>query len=213
MKQYKKKFITAALNNNVLKFGEFTLKSGRKSPYFFNTGEFNTGSALELLGNAYADAIIDSDLKFELLFGPAYKGIPLASAVAISLFNKHGIDTEFCFNRKEKKDHGEGGVTFGANLNGRALIIDDVISAGTSVRESHSLISNNGAKLAGVCVALDRQERGASNLSAVQEVAAAYDVPVISIVSLSDIIAFVEKAGDYVENLGAINKYRDEYGV
>jgi len=213
MKRYKKDFITAALSNNVLRFGGFTLKSGRQSPYFFNTGEFNTGSALALLANAYASAIIDNGIEFDLLYGPAYKGIPLSSAVAISLFNNYGMDRSFCFNRKEKKDHGEGGITLGAKLTGRALIIDDVISAGTSVRESHSLIVEHGATLAGVCVALDRQEKGASNLSAVQEVTNTYGIPVISIISLADIIEFITEISDHSENLSTISEYRNTYGI
>jgi orotate phosphoribosyltransferase len=213
MKQYKKDFITAALDNNVLKFGDFTLKSGRKSPYFFNTGHFDSGSTLALLGKAYASAIVDHGLQFEILFGPAYKGIPIASAVAIAMFNEYNIDISFCFNRKEQKDHGEGGITFGADLAGRALIIDDVISAGTSVKESNTLISGSSAKLAGICVALDRQERGSNHLSAIQEVATSYDVPVISIISLADIIEFVAEVGEYTEKIGAIRQYQKEYGI
>lgn len=213
MKQYKKDFITAALDNNVLQFGDFTLKSGRKSPYFFNTGHFDSGSTLALLGKAYASAIVDHDLEFEILFGPAYKGIPIASAVAIAMFNEYNIDISFCFNRKEPKDHGEGGITFGADLTGQALIIDDVISAGTSVRESHKLISETGAKLAGICVALDRQEKGSGHLSAIQEVATRYNVPVISIISLADIMEFVRGAEEYTENIEGIRQYQKDYGI
>ena len=213
MKQYKKNFITAALDNNVLKFGNFTLKSGRESPYFFNTGHFDSGSALALLGKAYASAIVDHNLKFEILFGPAYKGIPIASAVAIALLNEYNIDISFCFNRKEPKDHGEGGITFGADLAGQTLIIDDVISAGTSVKQSHELIHESGATLAGICVALDRQERGSGPLSAIQEVTTRYNVPVISIISLADIIDYVGEVEEYTENLEAIRQYQIEYGI
>jgi orotate phosphoribosyltransferase len=213
MKQYKKNFITAALDNNVLKFGNFTLKSGRESPYFFNTGHFDSGSALALLGKAYASAIVDHNLKFEILFGPAYKGIPIASAVAIALLSEYNIDISFCFNRKEPKDHGEGGITFGADLAGQTLIIDDVISAGTSVKQSHELIHESGATLAGICVALDRQERGSGRLSAIQEVTTRYNVPVISIISLTDIIDFVGEVEEYTENLEAIRQYQIEYGI
>jgi len=182
MRDYQKAFIEFALSRNVLRFGEFTLKSGRVSPYFFNAGLFNTGSALARLGRYYAEAIVDSGLAFDVLFGPAYKGIPLAATTCVALADHHERDMPYCFNRKEAKAHGEGGNIVGSPLQGRILIIDDVITAGTAIRESMQLIETAGAKPAGVVIALDRQEKGSGELSAIQEVEQQYGIPVLSIV-------------------------------
>ncbi len=213
MRNYRHAFIDFALAQEALCFGEFTLKSGRRSPYFFNSGLFNSGAALAKLGEFYARAIHDAGVEFDMLFGPAYKGIPLASAVAIALAERHNRDVPYCFNRKESKDHGEGGITFGAPLAGRVLIIDDVISAGTSVNLSVELIRAAGATPAGVAISLDRQERGNQGLSAVQEVEQAHDLRVISIATLRDMVAYLEKYPDYADRLATIAAYRREYGV
>lgn len=210
---YKQTFIAFSREHAVLRFGEFTLKSGRTSPYFFNTGLFDSGAKLARLGGFYAHAIISSGAQFDMLYGPAYKGIPLASAVAIALAEHHGRDTPFCFNRKEVKDHGEGGLTFGAPLAGRVLIIDDVISAGTSVGESVQIIAAAGAVPAGVVIALDRQERGQGVRSAVGEVGVKHGIPVISIVSLDDILDYLQTDAAEQGTLDAINAYRATYGV
>ena len=213
MKQYRQEFIDFALAQEALCFGDFTLKSGRQSPYFFNSGLFNSGAALAKLGEFYARAIHDAGVEFDMLFGPAYKGIPLASAVAIALAKHHNRDVPYCFNRKEAKDHGEGGTTFGAPLAGRVLIIDDVISAGTSVNLSVDLIRAAGAVPAGVAISLDRQERGNQGLSAVQEVEQQHGLSVVSIATLRDIVTYLEKLPDYADRLAAIAAYRREYGV
>jgi len=213
MQDYKREFLDFAIEIGVLRFGSFTLKSGRQSPYFFNSGLFNTGRSLARLGRYYASAIMASGIGFDLLFGPAYKGIPLAAATAIALADHHGRDVPYAFNRKEAKDHGEGGTTVGASLQGRVLVIDDVISAGTSVRESVSIIESTGAQLAGVVISLDRQERGKGETSAIQEVESTFGVQVASIVTLSDLIEYLEPLDDKHAELEAIRAYREQYGV
>ncbi len=194
MKPYQRQFIEFALGKQVLKFGEFTLKSGRKSPYFFNAGLFNTGRDLALLGRFYAEALVDSGLEFDLLFGPAYKGIPIATTTAVALAEHHDLDLPYCFNRKEAKDHGEGGNLVGSALQGRVMLVDDVITAGTAIRESMEIIQANGATLAGVLISLDRQERGRSEISAIQEVERDYNCKVISIITLKDLIAYRKRS-------------------
>ena len=189
MKDYQRAFIEFALEKQVLKFGEFTLKSGRKSPYFFNAGLFNTGRDLARLGRFYASALTDSKIEFDVLFGPAYKGIPIATTTAVALADHHDIDMPYCFNRKEKKDHGEGGTLVGSELNGRIMLVDDVITAGTAIRESMEIIQAHGADLSGVLIALDRQEKGKAQLSAIQEVERDFNTQVISIVTLKDLSA------------------------
>lgn len=206
-------FIRFALQTGVLKFGEFQLKSGRLSPYFFNSGLFNTGGSLAELGRFYAQRINASQLSFDVLFGPAYKGIPLAATTAVALADQHQHDIPYAFNRKEAKDHGEGGQLVGAPLVGKVLIIDDVISAGTSVRESVEIIRNAGAEPAGVVIALDRQERGQGEFSAIQEVAAEFQIPVLSIINLDDLLRFIEKQPDLQSHQAAVAAYRREYGV
>ncbi|MFW0963956.1 orotate phosphoribosyltransferase [Vibrio parahaemolyticus] len=213
MKAYQREFIEFALEKEVLKFGEFTLKSGRKSPYFFNAGLFNTGRDLARLGRFYAAALADSGIEFDVLFGPAYKGIPIATTTAVALVDHHDIDTPYCFNRKEAKDHGEGGNLVGSALEGRIMLVDDVITAGTAIRESMEIIKANGADLAGVLVAIDRQEKGKGELSAIQEVERDFGCAVISIVSLGDLITYLEEKGNATEHLEAVKAYRAEYGI
>ncbi|EGQ8523612.1 TPA: orotate phosphoribosyltransferase [Vibrio parahaemolyticus] len=213
MKAYQREFIEFALEKEVLKFGEFTLKSGRKSPYFFNAGLFNTGRDLACLGRFYAAALADSGIEFDVLFGPAYKGIPIATTTAVALADHHDIDTPYCFNRKEAKDHGEGGNLVGSDLEGRIMLVDDVITAGTAIRESMEIIKANGADLAGVLVAIDRQEKGKGELSAIQEVERDFGCAVISIVSLGDLITYLEEKGNATEHLEAVKAYRAEYGI
>jgi orotate phosphoribosyltransferase len=213
MEKYQQEFIEFALNIGVLRFGEFTLKSGRKSPYFFNAGLFNSGASLAQLGRYYARTIVDSGIAFDMLYGPAYKGIPLAAATAIALADQQGKDVPYAFNRKEAKDHGEGGVIVGSPLQGKVLIIDDVISAGTSVRESIDIIAANKATPAGVVIALDRQEKGQGETSAIQEVEQNYGLPVASIIQLKLLIEYLERQPDMQESLQAINAYREKYGV
>ncbi|NUW73861.1 orotate phosphoribosyltransferase [Vibrio mediterranei] len=213
MKAYQREFIEFALEKEVLKFGEFTLKSGRKSPYFFNAGLFNTGRDLARLGRFYAAALADSGIDYDVLFGPAYKGIPIATTTAVALADHHNVDTPYCFNRKEAKDHGEGGNLVGSPLEGRIMLVDDVITAGTAIRESMEIIKANGADLAGVLVAIDRQEKGKGQLSAIQEVERDFGCAVISIVSLTDLVAFLEEKGDNAEHLEAVKAYRAEYGI
>ena len=212
MLAYQQQFIDLALELGVLKFGEFTLKSGRRSPYFFNAGLFNTGKALATLGRCYAETIQRSSLAFDMLFGPAYKGITLAAATAIALADVHGRDLPFAFNRKEAKDHGEGGTIIGSALSARVLIVDDVITAGTAIRESADLIRKAGAILAGVVLALDRQERGRGDQSAVQEVEATFGVRCVSIITLSDLIESLQRSGR-TDILAAMNEYRTRYGT
>lgn len=212
MSDFRRDFIAFAVEQNVLRFGEFITKAGRASPYFFNAGLFYTGSALGSLSRFYAKAIQASGLQFDVLFGPAYKGITLAAATAVALADS-GRETPFCYNRKEAKDHGEGGVLVGAPLKGRVLIIDDVISAGTSVRESVEMIRAAGAEPAGVVIALDRRERGQGELSAVQEVERDYGIPVISIASLDDLLAYLADRPEMVENEKRVEAYRSLYGI
>jgi len=212
MQPYQQAFIEFALARNALKFGSFKLKSGRQSPYFFNTGVFDSGSALARLGEYYAAALVARALAFDMVFGPAYKGIPLGAAVAIALAERHGRDVPFCFNRKEAKDHGEGGQTLGAALRGRVVIVDDVISAGTSVNESVSIISAAGAVPCGVLISLDRQERGQGELSAAQEVQSRHRIPVVSIVNIDDIVEYLSRHGGTKE-ISEINDYRSRYGA
>ncbi len=214
MQDYQQEFLEFAISQNVLRFGKFTLKSGRQSPYFFNAGLFNTGKALAKLGRFYARAIQAqaSEIDFDLLFGPAYKGIPLVATTAIALADQHQRDLPYAFNRKEIKDHGEGGNIVGAPLTGRILLIDDVISAGTAIREAAEIIQTAGATLAGVIIALNRQERGKTKLSAVQEIEQQYQIPVISIVNLEDLITYIEMNSDKHQYLSAIQAYRDKYG-
>jgi orotate phosphoribosyltransferase len=209
---FRQDFIEFALAQNVLCFGEFKTKAGRLSPYFFNAGLFNDGDALRRLGQFYAKAILAADTPFDMLFGPAYKGISLVSATAIALAES-GRSVPFCFNRKEAKDHGEGGTTIGAKLSGRVLIVDDVISAGTSVRESVDIIRGAGAQPCGVVIALDRMERGSGRLSAVQEVREQFGIPVVSIASLEDLLAYLARRQEFSPVLDAVNRYRSEYGV
>jgi orotate phosphoribosyltransferase len=206
-------FLAFAVERDVLRFGEFTLKSGRRSPYFFNAGLFNTGKALALLGRWYAQAVVDSRLQFDMIFGPAYKGIPLATLTAAALAEHHGRDVPYCFNRKEAKDHGEGGNLVGAPLAGRVLIVDDVMTAGTAIRESVDIIRAQGATVAGVLIALDRQERGSGQLSAVQQVEQDYGLRVASIARLADLIRFLERDPARAEALARLREYRAEFGV
>jgi orotate phosphoribosyltransferase len=214
MLPYQIEFINLARQHDVLKFGEFTLKSGRISPYFFNAGAFACGEALAALGRCYARRIVDSGVQFDILLGPAYKGIPLATATAIALADNHDINVPFAYNRKEAKSHGEGGVLVGAPLQGRVLVIDDVITAGTAVREVIAMIEAAGARLAGVAVGLNRQERGEGERSAIQEVEEEYGVPVLSIIDMEHIIAYLEDADvGPTSALEAMKAYRDRYGV
>lgn len=212
MSDYKDAFVKFAIDSNVLCFGEFKTKAGRMSPYFFNAGLFNDGDKLKRLGEFYAKAIVDSGIAFDMLFGPAYKGIPLAASIAIALSGM-GRNVPFAFNRKEAKDHGEGGTVVGARLKGRVLIVDDVISAGTSVRESVDLIRASGAEPAGVVIALDRMERGTKEQSAVQEVREQYGIPVAAVVTLANLVEFLERDADRQAELQAVAAYRARYGV
>jgi orotate phosphoribosyltransferase len=212
MQDYQREFLDFALDLGVLRFGEFTLKSGRVSPYFFNAGLFNTGAALARLGRFYAQAIVDSGIKFDVLYGPAYKGIPLAAVTAAALYDQHGIDVPYAFNRKEAKSHGEGGSIVGHPLQGNILIIDDVITAGTAIRESMDIIAAEGARPVGVVIALDRQERGKGERSAIQEVESDYGMSVAAIVRLQELVDFVQR-GDAAGHLENIVAYRREYGV
>ena len=213
MQTYKQEFIQFCLSRNVLKFGEFTLKSGRISPYFFNAGLFNTGKDLAKLGEFYAQAIQAKGIKFDVLFGPAYKGIPIATTVAIALANQFDIDKPCCFNRKEAKDHGEGGNLIGSELKGDILLVDDVITAGTAIRESMAIIQANQANLAGVLIALNRKERGKGELSAIQEVERDYQCDVFSIIDFDDLLHFIEQSPQYSPYLPQMQAYRAEYGV
>lgn len=213
MKPYQREFIEFALEKEVLKFGEFTLKSGRKSPYFFNAGLFNSGRDLARLGRFYAQALVDSGISYDVLFGPAYKGIPIATTTAVALADHHDMDTPYCFNRKEAKDHGEGGNLVGSALEGRIMLVDDVITAGTAIRESMQIIQANGADLAGVLVAIDRQEKGKAELSAIQEVERDFHCAVISIISLSDLVTYLEEKGNNAKQLDSVKAYRQQYGI
>lgn len=213
MQQYQQQFIEFALSRNVLKFGEFTLKSGRVSPYFFNAGLFNSGEDLAKLGEFYAQAIQAQQLEYDLIFGPAYKGIPIATAAATALYHQFAINKPVCFNRKEAKDHGEGGNLIGSPLQGKVLLIDDVITAGTAIRESMQLIEANHATLVGVMIALDRQEKGKSDLSAIQEVERDYHCHVSSIITLEHLLTYLQQSEQYSEFLPKMLAYRQQYGI
>jgi orotate phosphoribosyltransferase len=213
MLDYQKEFISYALECDVLKFGQFQLKSGRVSPYFFNTGLFNTGAKLDKLGHFYAQALIHSKLAVDILYGPAYKGIPLVSATSIAYSRITNTDIPFAFNRKEAKDHGEGGLLVGSPLQGKVLILDDVITAGTSVRESVDIIQNAQATPAGVLIALDRQEKGVNNISATTEVEQHFSMPVKAIISLADIVEFLQTDSNKINELTAIEQYQRRYSV
>ena len=213
MKTYKVEFIENAIANGALKFGQFELKSGRTSPHFFNAGEFYKGSALAALGKCYATAIVESGIEFDVLFGPAYKGITLAAATSIALSEHHGIDVPYCFNRKEAKVHGEGGTLVGAPLEGKVLIIDDVITAGTAIREVMSILEQAGAVAAGVLIGLDRKERGKTDQSAIQEVEEQFGIPVASIIDIDDILHYLKAKPDHNNLVEQIDKYRQQYGL
>lgn len=213
MQAYQRDFIRFAIDRGVLRFGEFTLKSGRTSPYFFNAGLFNTGSALAQLGRFYAAAVVENGIRFDVLFGPAYKGIPLASATAVALAEHHDRDLPWCFNRKEAKAHGEGGSLVGSPLAGNVLIIDDVITAGTAIREVMQIIKDQDATAAGVLIALNRQERGNGELSAIQEVERDFGIPVVSIVSLNQVLEFLADDEQLKQHLPAVEAYRAQYGI
>lgn len=213
MEAYKQQFIEFALARQVLKFGEFTLKSGRVSPYFFNAGLFNQGADLARLGEFYAAALQDAGLQYDMIFGPAYKGIPIATAVSIALFNRFDINKPVCFNRKETKDHGEGGNLIGSPLRDKVLLVDDVITAGTAIRESMQIIQANEAQLSAVLIALNRQERGNGELSAIQEVERDYQCDVLSIIDFADLMAFIETQPEYQQYLPAMRAYREQYGI
>ncbi len=213
MQSYQREFLQFSLDLGVLRFGEFVLKSGRKSPYFFNAGLFHSGAALAKLGEFYAQALLDSGLSFDLLYGPAYKGIPLATATSIALATHYQRDVPYAFNRKEAKDHGEGGVIVGHPLRGKVLIVDDVITSGASVRESLAIIQAQGAQVAGVLIALDRQERGQGQTSALEEVRHQLGLPVLSLITLDNLVRFLEESSQNSKELQALKRYRRRYGI
>ncbi len=213
MQAYQKEFLDFVIDTKVLCFGEFTLKSGRISPYFFNAGLFQTGSALSQLGRFYAQSIIDSGIEFDMLFGPAYKGIPLVSVTAAALYEQHGKDYPYAFNRKEVKDHGEGGMIVGAPLKGKVLVVDDVMTAGTAIHEAVTILTAHNAELAGVSLSLDRQEKGMGELSAVQEVEKKYGVAVSSIVTFSEVIHYLLATNTNTSATEKVKRYRENYGV
>lgn len=213
MQEYQRKFIELALARGVLKFGSFTLKSGRQSPYFFNAGGFCTGADLFTLGSCYAHALVDSGIKFDVLFGPAYKGIPLACATAMALSYEHNINTPWCFNRKEAKDHGEGGNLVGAPLSGDVMLIDDVITAGTAIRESDAIIKANGANFKAALIALNRKEKGQGQLSAIDEAKQNLGIEIVSIVSFDDLVTYIKQDPQLNSHLDAMLKYREQYGA
>jgi orotate phosphoribosyltransferase len=214
MKSYKSEFIKFALNRQALKFGEFTLKSGRKSPYFFNAGLFNTGKDLALLGRFYAAALMDANLEYDVIFGPAYKGIPIVSSTVVALSEHHNVDIPYCFNRKEAKDHGEGGNLVGSSIyQQRVMLVDDVITAGTAIRESMKILADNQSKLAGVLICLDRQEKGRGELSAIQEIKQTYHCNVISIITLDDLIQYLYKDPARKDQVTQVEAYRSEFGI
>ena len=221
MKDYQREFIEFAIEKQVLRFGEFTLKSGRVSPYFFNAGLFKTGGDLARLGRFYAATLMDAKIDFDLVFGPAYKGIPIATTTTVALYDHHNIDVPYCFNRKEAKTHGEGGSLVGAELEGKIMLVDDVITAGTAIRESMEIIKTHGAQLSGVLIALDRQEKGQGELSAIQEVERDFGTQVAAIVTLGDVVTYLEEKleekvanqPDLAENLASIKEYRLNYGI
>ena len=213
MNSYKTQFIDNAIASGALKFGQFKLKSGRISPHFFNAGEFYQGKALATLGQCYAAAIVDSGIEFDVLFGPAYKGITLAAATAVALAEHHNLDVPYCFNRKEAKSHGEGGTIVGAPLEGKVLIIDDVITAGTAIREVMAMVDQADAEAAGVVIGVDRKERGNSDQSAIQEVESEFSIPVASIIDIDDILTYLDSKADMQQLVKQIKQYRQEYGV
>lgn len=213
MENYKKEFIDFLYQNQVLSFGNFTLKSGRSSPYFFNLGLFNSGASLQKLGEFYADALAASGFQYDLLFGPAYKGIPLVVATAIGLYRKYQKDTPYCFNRKEKKTHGDQGALVGATLQGRVVMVDDVITAGTTVRETLQLMSTHPVKLAGILIAFDRQERGQGKTSAIAEVSQEFGIPVYSIISVKDVLEYLGENPQFQHHYQAIKDYQNQYGA
>ena len=213
MKAYQREFIEFALARQVLRFGEFTLKSGRTSPYFFNAGLFNTGKDLARLGLFYAAALMDSEIEFDLLFGPAYKGIPIATTTAVALCDHHDVDIPYCFNRKEAKTHGEGGSLVGSELKGKVMLVDDVITAGTAIRESMEIINAHNAQLAGVLIALDRQEKGKGELSAIQEVERDFGCQIVSIITLADLISYLSEKPGMEAELASVSAYREQYGI
>ncbi|GGQ22877.1 orotate phosphoribosyltransferase [Shewanella litoralis] len=213
MKAYQREFIEFALARQVLRFGEFTLKSGRTSPYFFNAGLFNTGKDLARLGRFYAAALMDSGIEFDLLFGPAYKGIPIATTTAVALCDHHDVDVPYCFNRKEAKTHGEGGNLVGSELKGKVMLVDDVITAGTAIRESMEIINAHNAQLAGVLIALDRQEKGKGELSAIQEVERDFGCQIVSIIKLADLISYLSEKPGMEAELASVSAYREQYGI
>ena len=214
MENYKQKFIKLSLEIGALKFGEFQLKSGRISPYFFNMGLFSSGPLIKNIGDFYAAALINSTINFDMVFGPAYKGIPIVTALASSLSTSYQLDKPFVYNRKEVKSHGEGGVTVGEELGGNVVIVDDVITAGTAIREAVDIINNAGATTAGIVISLDRQEKGIGELSAAEEISNTLNIPVISIANLDEVIDYIENnSSDYGQHMDQIKKYREEYGV
>jgi orotate phosphoribosyltransferase len=213
VKAYQREFIEFALARQVLRFGEFTLKSGRTSPYFFNAGLFNTGKDLARLGRFYAAALMDSGIEFDLLFGPAYKGIPIATTTAVALCDHHDVDIPYCFNRKEAKTHGEGGSLVGSELKGKVMLVDDVITAGTAIRESMQIINAHNAQLAGVLIALDRQEKGQGELSAIQEVERDFGCQIVSIIKLADLINYLSEKSGMEAELASVSAYRERYGI
>ena len=213
MQDFRREFLDFAIQTGVLRFGQFTLKSGRNSPYFFNTGLFNSGQGLAQLGRYYARAILQSGIEFDMIFGPAYKGIPLAAATTIALADYHGLDIPYASDRKEAKDHGEGGNLVGAGLSGNILVIDDVITAGTAIRESVDIIEDAGATLAGVVIALDRQERGRDERSAIQEVEETLGISVTSIVTLAHLLEYLRGNPGHTEDVIKIEAYREQYGI
>lgn len=213
MKEYQSKFIEYALNKKMLKFGEFILKSGRISPYFFNASLFNTGRDLSFLGRVYAEALVDFGISFDVLFGPAYKGIPIATTTAVALAEHYGRDVSYCFNRKETKIHGEGGTLVGSLLQGKVMLVDDVITAGTAIREAMEIIAAHQATLAGVIISLDRQEKGRGEISAIQEVERNYHCRVIAIITLEDLIAYLDKKSEMAVPLAAVRTYKQQYGI
>ena len=213
LQDYQREFLDFAIDTGVLRFGRFTLKSGRITPYMFDTGLFNTGASLEQLGNFYAQAIVDSGIEFDMLYGPAYKGIPLASATSIALAHNHNIDTPYAFNRKEIKDHGEGGLIVGSELKGKVLVIDDVISSGTEIKETYTIIQQTEATMCGVMIALDRQERGSGSASAIQELESDFGVKVASIINLEILIKYLEEKPKYNKHLQELPAYLQQYGV
>lgn len=215
MQEFQRRFLEFVIDREILRFGSFTLKSGRVSPYFFNAGLFNTGARLSFLAGSYAQAIVHSRLPFDILFGPAYKGIPLVAATAMALYRDHNLDTAWCFNRKEAKDHGEGGTLVGAELAGKVLLVDDVITAGTAVREAVDIVRGRGAELTGILIAMDRQERGAGPASAIREIELEFSTRIVSVVNLEDVIAFLgaDAGSELHSHLDAVRAYRERYGA